>query len=98
MCTHIVGPGHTETYRRIITVIALSPVCSAHRCSRRDRINGMVWSVRQHGASGVLIIRLRFTGRMTMADFRSQALTYDDVLLVPKRSDVASRKHVSTST
>jgi IMP dehydrogenase len=33
-----------------------------------------------------------------MADFRSQALTYDDVLLVPKRSDVASRKHVSTST
>jgi IMP dehydrogenase len=35
---------------------------------------------------------------MTMVDFRPQGLTYDDVLLVPKRSDVASRRHVSTAT
>jgi len=33
-----------------------------------------------------------------MATFRPQGLTYDDVLLMPKRSAVASRKHVSTST
>ncbi|MDB5058477.1 MAG: guaB [Chloroflexi bacterium] len=33
-----------------------------------------------------------------MASFRPQGLTYDDVLLMPKRSDVASRKHVNTST
>jgi IMP dehydrogenase len=33
-----------------------------------------------------------------MADFRPQGLTYDDVLLVPKRSDVASRRHPSTAT
>src|SRR5579864_1293043 len=33
-----------------------------------------------------------------MADFRPQGLTYDDVLLAPKRSDVASRRHVSTTT
>jgi len=33
-----------------------------------------------------------------MADFRSQGLTYDDVLLVPKHSGVASRRHVSTSS
>src|SRR5579871_3872688 len=33
-----------------------------------------------------------------MADFRPQGLTYDDVLLVPKRSDVASRRHVDTTT
>jgi IMP dehydrogenase len=33
-----------------------------------------------------------------MATFRPQGLTYDDVLLMPKRSGVASRKHVSTST
>lgn len=33
-----------------------------------------------------------------MADFRPQGLTYDDVLLVPKRSGVASRKQVSTTT
>ena len=33
-----------------------------------------------------------------MADFRPQGLTYDDVLLMPKRSDVASRRHVSTAT
>jgi IMP dehydrogenase len=32
-----------------------------------------------------------------MATFRPQGLTYDDVLLMPKRSGVASRKHVSTS-
>src|SRR5260370_14795449 len=32
-----------------------------------------------------------------MATFRRQGLTYDDVLLMPKRSGVASRKHVSTS-
>src|SRR5437588_11828423 len=38
------------------------------------------------------------SGSMTMADFRPQGLTYDDVLLVPKRSDVASRRHVSTAT
>jgi len=33
-----------------------------------------------------------------MADFRPQGLTYDDVLLVPKRSGIASRKKVSTAT
>src|SRR5260370_15339466 len=33
-----------------------------------------------------------------MATFRPQGLTYDDVLLVPKRSAIASRRHVSTST
>ncbi|HEY8283001.1 MAG TPA: IMP dehydrogenase [Chloroflexota bacterium] len=33
-----------------------------------------------------------------MATFRPQGLTYDDVLLVPRRSGVASRRHVSTST
>lgn len=33
-----------------------------------------------------------------MADFRPQGLTYDDVLLVPQRSGVASRKAVSTAT
>jgi IMP dehydrogenase len=33
-----------------------------------------------------------------MATFRPQGLTYDDVLLVPKRSAVASRKHVTTTT
>ncbi len=33
-----------------------------------------------------------------MADFRSQGLTYDDVLLVPKRSSIASRRHVSTAS
>ena len=32
-----------------------------------------------------------------MATFRPQGLTYDDVLLVPKRSAVASRKHVTTT-
>ncbi len=32
-----------------------------------------------------------------MATFRPQGLTYDDVLLVPRRSGVASRRHVSTS-
>src|SRR5205085_10473262 len=41
---------------------------------------------------------LTLSGSMTMADFRPQGLTYDDVLLVPKRSDVASRRHVSTAT
>lgn len=33
-----------------------------------------------------------------MATFRAQGLTYDDVLLMPKRSSVASRKQVTTST
>jgi len=33
-----------------------------------------------------------------MADFRPQGLTYDDVLLVHKRSGVASRQQVSTTT
>ena len=33
-----------------------------------------------------------------MATFRPQGLTYDDVLLMPKRSAVASRRHVSTAT
>ena len=33
-----------------------------------------------------------------MATFRPQGLTYDDVLLMPKRSSIASRKHVSTAT
>ncbi len=33
-----------------------------------------------------------------MADFRPQGLTYDDVLLVPKQSGIASRKMVSTAT
>lgn len=33
-----------------------------------------------------------------MAKFRSLGLTYDDVLLMPKRSSVASRKHVTTAT
>jgi len=33
-----------------------------------------------------------------MATFRPQGLTYDDVLLMPKRSNVASRRHVSTAT
>src|SRR5438067_12187797 len=35
---------------------------------------------------------------MIMADFRPQGVTYDAVLLMPKRSDVASRRHVSTAT
>ncbi len=34
---------------------------------------------------------------IAMANFRPQGLTYDDVLLVPKRSAVASRKHVTTT-
>jgi len=33
-----------------------------------------------------------------MVDFRPQGLTYDDVLLVPKHSGVASRRHVSTAS
>jgi IMP dehydrogenase len=33
-----------------------------------------------------------------MATFRPQGLTYDDVLLVPRRSGIASRRQVSTST
>ncbi|HVC83391.1 MAG TPA: IMP dehydrogenase [Chloroflexota bacterium] len=33
-----------------------------------------------------------------MASFRPQGLTYDDVLLVPRRSGVASRRHVNTGT
>lgn len=33
-----------------------------------------------------------------MATFRTQGLTYDDVLLMPRRSSVASRKHVTTAT
>ena len=33
-----------------------------------------------------------------MATFRTQGLTYDDVLLMPRRSGVTSRKHVNTST
>ncbi|HVA91138.1 MAG TPA: IMP dehydrogenase [Chloroflexota bacterium] len=33
-----------------------------------------------------------------MPTFRPQGLTYDDVLLVPRRSAIASRRHVSTST
>ncbi|HWE64994.1 MAG TPA: IMP dehydrogenase [Chloroflexota bacterium] len=33
-----------------------------------------------------------------MATFRPQGLTYDDVLLMPRRSSVASRRHVTTST
>jgi IMP dehydrogenase len=33
-----------------------------------------------------------------MATFRPQGLTYDDVLLMPRRSSVASRKHVQTTT
>ena len=33
-----------------------------------------------------------------MANFRPQGLTYDDVLLEPKRSNVESRRHVSTLT
>src|SRR5207253_10582891 len=41
---------------------------------------------------------MTLAGSMTMTDFRPQWLTYDDVLLVPKRSDVPSRRHVSTAT